>query len=126
MTSARARNDIAYATSFDTTNAPRATGFDMIHAPVPSCFSPIIAPWLVVPDDHEVENNYANMVRADSSPALTAAQWTARRTAAYRAYYENMPLRPAQAPSGNAIPLYRRVRSSLAANSAWLRCRSLS
>ncbi|MFC5923378.1 alkaline phosphatase D family protein [Micromonospora vulcania] len=68
------------------------------------------APWLVVPDDHEVENNYANMVRADSSPTLTAAQWTARRTAAYRAYYENMPLRPTAAPSGNSIPLYRRVR----------------
>ena len=69
-----------------------------------------VAPWIVVPDDHEVENNYANMVRADSSPALTTAQWTARRTAAYQAYYENMPLRPAQAPSGNSIPLYRRVR----------------
>ncbi|MFI5835716.1 alkaline phosphatase D family protein [Micromonospora sp. NPDC051300] len=68
------------------------------------------APWLVVPDDHEVENNYANMVRADSSPTLTAAQWTARRTAAYRAYYENMPLRPASAPTGNSIPLYRRIR----------------
>ena len=69
-----------------------------------------VAPWLVVPDDHEVENNYADMVRNDSSPALTAAQWTARRTAAYRAYYENMPLRPSQAPTGNSIPLYRRVR----------------
>ncbi|MEV4411323.1 alkaline phosphatase D family protein [Catellatospora sp. NPDC049609] len=68
------------------------------------------APWLVVPDDHEVENNYANMVRNDSSPVLTAAQWTARRTAAYRAYYENMPLRPSSAPSGNSIPLYRRVQ----------------
>ncbi|MEU7753927.1 alkaline phosphatase D family protein [Micromonospora sp. NPDC049171] len=68
------------------------------------------APWLVVPDDHEVENNYATMVRADSSPTLTAAQWTARRTAAYRAYYENMPLRPTSAASGNSIPLYRRVR----------------
>jgi alkaline phosphatase D len=68
------------------------------------------APWLVVPDDHEVENNYANMVRHDSSPPLTAAQWAARRTAAYRAYYEHMPLRPAQAPSGNSIPLHRRVR----------------
>jgi alkaline phosphatase D len=67
------------------------------------------APWLVVPDDHEVENNYATNTRADSSPALTAAQWTARRTAAYRAYYENMPLRPSAAPSGNSIPLYRRV-----------------
>jgi alkaline phosphatase D len=68
------------------------------------------APWLVVPDDHEVENNYASMVRADSTPSLTSAQWTARRTAAYQAYYENMPLRPAQANSGNSIPLYRRVR----------------
>ncbi|GAA4446268.1 alkaline phosphatase D family protein [Phytohabitans houttuyneae] len=67
------------------------------------------APWLVVPDDHEVENNFATNTRADSSPALTAAQWTARRTAAYRAYYENMPLRPSAAPSGNSIPLYRRV-----------------
>ncbi|MGN9906996.1 alkaline phosphatase D family protein [Phytohabitans sp. LJ34] len=67
------------------------------------------APWLVVPDDHEVENNYATNTRADSSPALTAAQWTARRTAAYRAYYENMPLRPSAAPSGNSIALYRRV-----------------
>jgi alkaline phosphatase D len=69
-----------------------------------------VAPWLVVPDDHEVENNYAGTVRADNSPVLTAAQWTARRTAAYRAYYENMPLRPASAPTGNSIPLYRRVR----------------
>ncbi|SNT45515.1 alkaline phosphatase D family protein [Actinacidiphila glaucinigra] len=69
-----------------------------------------IAPWLVVPDDHEVENNYANTVRADSSPALTAAQWTARRTAAYQAYFENMPLRAAATPSGNSIQLYRRVR----------------
>jgi alkaline phosphatase D len=67
------------------------------------------APWLVVPDDHEVENNYAGTVRANNDPVLTAAQWTARRTAAYRAYYENMPLRPSAAPSGNSIPLYRRV-----------------
>jgi alkaline phosphatase D len=69
-----------------------------------------VAPWLVVPDDHEVENNYANMVRADSTPPLTTAQWTARRTAAYQAYYENMPLRPSAAPVGNSIALYRRVR----------------
>ena len=69
-----------------------------------------IAPWLVVPDDHEVENNYADMVRSNNSPALTTAQWTARRTAAYQAYYENQPLRPAQTPAGNSIPLYRRVR----------------
>ncbi|MEU3498260.1 alkaline phosphatase D family protein [Kitasatospora cineracea] len=69
-----------------------------------------IAPWLVVPDDHEVENNYAGTVRADNSPVLTAAQWTARRTAAYQAYFENMPLRAAATPNGNSIQLYRRVR----------------
>ncbi|WP_117214197.1 alkaline phosphatase D family protein [Allorhizocola rhizosphaerae] len=68
-----------------------------------------IAPWLVVNDDHEVENNHAGNTRENNTPALTAAQWTARRTAAYKAYYENMPLRPAQAPSGTSIPLYRRV-----------------
>jgi alkaline phosphatase D len=68
------------------------------------------APWIVVPDDHEVENNYAGTVRENNTPALTAAQWIARRTAAYQAYYENMPLRPAQANSGNSIPLYRRLR----------------
>jgi alkaline phosphatase D len=68
------------------------------------------APWIVVPDDHEVENNYAGTIRENNTPALTAAQWTARRSAAYQAYYENMPLRPAQANSGNSIPLYRRLR----------------
>jgi alkaline phosphatase D len=69
-----------------------------------------IAPWLVVPDDHEVENNYANMTRADNSPALTAAQFAARRAAAYQAYFEHMPLRASATPSGSSIQLYRRVR----------------
>jgi alkaline phosphatase D len=68
------------------------------------------APWLVVPDDHEVEDDYAGTERFDDAPPLTAAQWAARRTAAYRAYYENMPLRPGAAPTGNNIRLYRRVR----------------
>ncbi|MFC4071105.1 alkaline phosphatase D family protein [Actinoplanes subglobosus] len=66
------------------------------------------APWLVVPDDHEVENNYAALVRGNTRPALTAAQWRARRAAAYRAYYENMPLRSAT--------FYRRVRWGRLAN----------
>ncbi|WP_018681864.1 alkaline phosphatase D family protein [Actinokineospora enzanensis] len=66
-----------------------------------------VAPWAVVWDDHEVENNYANLTRADSSPA---GDFTARRTAAYKAYYEHMPLRSAQAPSGANLQLYRRLR----------------
>ena len=68
------------------------------------------APWLAVPDDHDVEDDYAGKFRYDNIPPLTAAQWTARRTAAYRAYYENLPLRPRSKPVGNSIRLYRRVR----------------
>jgi alkaline phosphatase D len=62
----------------------------------------LVAPWVVVPDDHEVEDNYAGLVRADDSPPLTADRFRTRRADAYRAYYENMPLRPG--------PFYRRVR----------------
>ncbi|MGW4209013.1 alkaline phosphatase D family protein [Lentzea sp. NPDC004789] len=65
------------------------------------------APWLVVWDDHEVENNYAGLVRNDNSPA---GDFRARRAAAYRAYYEHMPLRNAQAPAAENMLLHRRVR----------------
>ena len=60
------------------------------------------APWLVVPDDHDVENDFAGYHRLDNIPPLTDAQWKARRAAAYRAYYEHQPLRPGS--------LFRRVR----------------
>ncbi|MBU2664831.1 alkaline phosphatase D family protein [Actinoplanes bogorensis] len=60
------------------------------------------APWLVVPDDHDVENDYAGFHRLDNIPPLTDAQWKARRAAAYRAYYEHQPLRPGS--------LFRRIR----------------
>ena len=68
------------------------------------------APWLVVPDDHEVENNYAGFHRNDSSPVLTEQQFRDRRAAAYRAYYENQPLRRTSVPMGPNIQLYRRIR----------------
>jgi len=44
------------------------------------------APWIVVWDDHEVENDYA----ADQSQTLDPA-FALRRAAAYRAYWEHMP-----------------------------------
>lgn len=65
------------------------------------------APWLVVWDDHEVENNYANLVRQEGQ--APAGDFRARREAAYRAYYEHMPLRSAQAPVRENMQLYRRV-----------------
>ncbi|WP_433361516.1 alkaline phosphatase D family protein [Actinoplanes sp. CA-142083] len=60
------------------------------------------APWVVVPDDHDVEDDFAGTSRLDNIPALSAAQWQARRAAAYRAYFEHQPLR--------AERLYRRIR----------------
>jgi alkaline phosphatase D len=66
-----------------------------------------VAPWLIVWDDHEVENNYAGLVRADANPA---GDFRARRTAAYKAYYEHMPLRPAQAPVAENMLLHRRIQ----------------
>jgi alkaline phosphatase D len=96
------------------------------------------APWVVVPDDHDVEDDYAGRNRFDDVPALTPGQWAARRTAAYRAYYEHLPLRPGSAPVGNSIPLYRRLywgrlatfhmldtrqfRSRLACGGGWRAC----
>jgi alkaline phosphatase D len=64
-------------------------------------------PWMVTPDDHEVENNYAN----DISEKLTTkpADFLVRRAAAYQAYYENQPLRRMSVPKGPDMMLYRRV-----------------
>ena len=62
-------------------------------------------PWMVVPDDHEVENNMAALIPEDKQPL---EPFVARRAAAYQAYYENQPLRRMSLPQGNAIQLYRR------------------
>lgn len=64
-------------------------------------------PWLSITDDHEVENDYADDQSEKRTPR---AAFLARRAAAYRAYYEHMPLRPAMAPRGAAFPLHRRRR----------------
>ncbi|MGH8999388.1 MAG: alkaline phosphatase D family protein, partial [Acidimicrobiia bacterium] len=63
-------------------------------------------PFLALWDDHELDNNYAGTVPEDDRPR---AGFRARRAAAYRAYWEHMPLRPDRAPSGDGLRLYRRV-----------------
>ncbi|WP_205695670.1 alkaline phosphatase [Conexibacter sp. SYSU D00693] len=65
-----------------------------------------VAPWLVTWDDHEVQNNYADLEADPDSPVDVFA---ARRAAAYQAYWEHMPLRRAQRPVGKDLPLFRRV-----------------
>ncbi|MDX6361658.1 alkaline phosphatase D family protein [Streptomyces sp. NPDC058274] len=64
-------------------------------------------PFIVTWDDHETENNYAGAVDEKGDPA---EQFLVRRAAAYRAYWENQPLRSAQLPSGPDAQLYRRLQ----------------
>lgn len=63
-----------------------------------------VAPWMVVWDDHEVENDYGGAHdRADSDQAW----FLRRRAAAYQAYYEHMPLRRRSIPVGPDMLLHR-------------------
>ena len=63
-------------------------------------------PWIFTWDDHEVENDYAD----DRSENLDNPEWfLARRAAAYKAYYEHMPLRPEMIPLGPHARLYSRL-----------------
>ena len=59
-------------------------------------------PWLVTWDDHEVINDYAG----DNGDPATFLKL---RAAAYRAYYEHMPLRRSALPKGPDMLLYRDV-----------------
>jgi alkaline phosphatase D len=62
------------------------------------------APWMVIWDDHEVENDYrGDRDQDDGDPAA----FLLRRAAAYQAYYEHLPLRRRSRPVGPAMQLYR-------------------
>ncbi len=63
------------------------------------------APWVVVWDDHELENNWAG----DSPGSPGVPGFARRKQAAMRAYYENMPLRRSARPRNGTIRLYRRL-----------------
>ena len=70
-------------------------------------------PWIVTWDDHEVQNDYAN----DRSQFLDPADaFLERRTAAYRAYYEHMPLPGNMRPRSQEMRIHTRAAyGSLAA-----------
>ena len=65
-------------------------------------------PWIVTLDDHEVDNNWAGDVPQDPDRQSPEA-FRARRIAAFQAYWEHMPLRRRQMPSGLDMRLYRRL-----------------
>ena len=59
------------------------------------------APWIVTWDDHEVDNDYA----ADRSEDLDP-RFLERRAAAYKAFYEHMPLRRSALLAGGGMRIY--------------------
>jgi alkaline phosphatase D len=68
-------------------------------------------PWLLTWDDHEVENDY---VEVNSEHALCGGErvreaFPARRAAAYKAWFEHMPVRPSRLLPGPALRLWDTV-----------------
>jgi alkaline phosphatase D len=63
-------------------------------------------PWIVTWDDHEVDNDYADDRPEDGMPK---EQFLERRAAAYRAYYEHMPLPERMKPQGPDMRIYTQV-----------------
>jgi alkaline phosphatase D len=60
-------------------------------------------PWILTWDDHEVDNDYADDRPEDGMPR---EQFLERRAAAYRAYYEHLPLPARMRPDGPAMRIY--------------------
>lgn len=63
------------------------------------------APSLVTWDDHEVHNDYADLLSQDFRDPAGFAK---RRAAAYGAFYEHMPVTPMRLPDGPALRIYDR------------------
>ncbi len=64
-------------------------------------------PWLVTWDDHEVENDYAGDHSQDDEPVPA---FLSRRAAAYKAWFEHMPVAPSMAPQGAAASIQAQFR----------------
>jgi alkaline phosphatase D len=60
-------------------------------------------PWVLTWDDHEVENDYAG---DQSALELPTAVFLQRRAAAFKAYFEHMPVSPGMAPQGPAMRIH--------------------
>jgi alkaline phosphatase D len=64
-------------------------------------------PFAVIWDDHEVQNDYSGLAPEWGSPS---PEFTARRAAAYQAYYEHMPIRASVARKpAPGLRIYRRL-----------------
>ncbi|HZF30100.1 MAG TPA: alkaline phosphatase D family protein [Gammaproteobacteria bacterium] len=66
-------------------------------------------PFIVTPDDHEVDNNYAGLVAEEGAPYQGAA-FAERRKNAYQVYAETMPVRTLLASDGDDFQVFRRLQ----------------
>ncbi|TQL69107.1 alkaline phosphatase D [Nocardioides albertanoniae] len=65
--------------------------------------------FVVAPDDHEIENNWADETPEESSQS-PGELWMPRRTAGFQAYYEHLPFRASALPQGPDMQIYRQLR----------------
>ncbi len=63
-------------------------------------------PWICIWDDHEVDNDYAD---DRSEDGMDRESFLARRAAAYRAYWEHMPLPARMQPHGARMRIYTQL-----------------
>nr|WP_237341185.1 alkaline phosphatase D family protein [Williamsia soli] len=63
------------------------------------------SPFIVTMDDHEVENNWAANISEDEVPV---PDFLYRRAAAFKAWWENTPVRAELRPNGADMRIYRR------------------
>ncbi len=64
-------------------------------------------PWMLITDDHEVDNNYAGLI---SENEVESEEWMhARRAAAYQAWWEHQPVRVPRANSWGDLVQMRRI-----------------
>jgi alkaline phosphatase D len=77
-------------------------------------------PWILTWDDHEVDNDYADDRPEDG---MDRESFLLRRAAAYRAYYEHMPLPPRMQPEGPRMRIYTQLGWGTLARFYVLDCR---
>lgn len=71
------------------------------------------APWIMTWDDHEVEDNYAGLHRGELGKARAPDEtpnFPAKRAAAYRAWWENVPVRGRPPGKDGSLRIYRSFR----------------
>jgi alkaline phosphatase D len=67
----------------------------------------LTCPWIAITDDHEVDNNYADL---NSENGFESVEWMRnRRAAAYQAWWEHQPVRTPRANSWADLVMMRRM-----------------